>query len=86
MLEKFLIEILEEYEENCGNAGCNDWYTPYDNDLWELISFIFQYGVDHNLWDDGCKPQHDYEKIWWYNFCISAYFKHALKNNNLKLS
>lgn len=84
-MKNLLGRILEEYDEWRGNAGCNDLILPYSDELWRQINEIFEYGVKYNLWDRGCPPLKQGDKIAWFDFAVSSFFVHALSKGYLKI-
>jgi hypothetical protein len=85
MIDKFLIEILEQYSEWRGNAGCNDWSVSDTTENRALINHIWLYGIAKNLWDAECGPSFQDGKIMWGDYAVPAYIQEALANGDLKL-
>lgn len=77
--KQMLVKFLGDHKEILGNAGCNDWSMPYGPALWDWIQKVFEYGIVNNLWDDGCPPTHNGNKIYWFDFMIVSYLSHILK-------
>lgn len=81
---KIFEQIMDVSSDCLGNKICNDFVVDDTPENKEFMERMFAYGVDNDLWDDGCPPIVRDGKIITFDFMVLDYFKHKLSNEYIE--